>query len=266
MIKLLWESIKKPIFRENPNFKLDLEELNLNLQIAINKSVLMNAKENQGFIALTLSGGLDSSYCLAIIAQALENEIPIHTITVGNCPEHPDIQFARLMAEQCQTIHHEIIASPEEILAAKSSCQKLWGESRDGDAAVWLAYQKAAELGFKAIIAHDGIDELLGGYWDHRKHDDPNQKLAVFQNYWQRLEAGHLIPLMNKAEHFGIKVQLPYLDGYLVDFINQIPLDERSSREMSKIPLRQIAACYLPKEIIARQKYGFCNALKAERS
>jgi len=40
---------------------------------------------------------------------------------------------------------------------------------------------------FKAVIAHDGIDELLGGYWNHRKLQEAKLKHEYFNYFWKRL-------------------------------------------------------------------------------
>lgn len=223
-------------------------------------------KRNEGMICTTLSGGLDSSFCLAKIRELVGFEIPVHTFTIGGSEEYPDVQFARIISRRFGTIHHEWIPSKEEIRKAE---RELYSQRRDeprrsGNVAVFLAYQNIARHGFKCVIAHDGIDELLGGYWEHRKYDDEQKKAEVFQNFWGRLEKEHLLLLERKAQHFGIQVILPYLQKAVVEYIAKIPLRSRTTFKESKIPLRTIAKKHLPVEVIKRNKKGFCSALDRE--
>jgi len=135
------------------------------------------------------------------------------------------------------------------------------GITYPGDLAAFMIYREMSKLGQRCVIAHDGIDELLGGYWEHRCHKNATDKLQAFTNFWSCLWPEHIQPLQWKAEKFGIKIILPYLHLDLVSFLTRIPLDERTSCTVSKIPLRILAKKYLPLEIIERPKLGFCGAL-----
>ncbi|MDX9914165.1 MAG: asparagine synthase C-terminal domain-containing protein [Candidatus Moranbacteria bacterium] len=219
---------------------------------------------NNEVICTTLSGGIDSSFCLAKIRKAVGKNIPIHTFTIGVDEAYPDIQFARMVSEKFRTIHHEIIPQRGEINEAKKRMHVLLSGRPyfPGDIAVFLIYERIAREGFGCVIAHDGIDELLGGYWKHRECDRDNQKKKkVFQDFWSKLGAEHLLPLERISQYFGIKVLLPYLQIGVVEYISEIPLNERTTFKESKIPLRAIAKKYLPKEVIKRNKKGFCSAL-----
>jgi asparagine synthetase B (glutamine-hydrolysing) len=225
-------------------------------------------EENGGIICTTLSGGLDSSLCLAKIREIVGPDVLIHTFTTGGSEKHPDVQFSRDVSLLFGTIHHELIPSTDEIRKAKKEMSSKWKdearEHSDGDVAVFLTYQNIARHDFKCVIAHDGIDELLGGYWEHRKHKDGQMKAEAFQSIWKRLEDGHLLPLERKAHHFEIRVVLPYLQKDVVEYISRIPLNSRTKFEESKIPLRAIARKYPLEEVIERRKMGFCSALDEE--
>jgi len=76
-----------------------------------------------------------------------------------------------------------------------------------------------------------------------------------------KLVPEHLKPLQRDADHFRIKLLLPYLQLPVINYIAGIPVDQRTSRKISKIPLRNIARKYLPSDIIERKKKGFCDGL-----
>ncbi|MEK7598711.1 MAG: asparagine synthase C-terminal domain-containing protein [Patescibacteria group bacterium] len=219
------------------------------------------ALRRDGAIATTLSGGLDSSFCLAKIRETCGEKIMIFTFTIGGNESHPDVKHARIISKMFKTIHVEIIPKQEHLIEAETILKKTQPSVTHGDIAVFLAYQKIASHDFRIAISHDGIDELLGGYWDHRKALTMKEKKAAFVDRWARLSNEHLLPLEASARHFDIGVALPYLQREVVRYISRIPLNKRTSKEESKIPLREIARKYLPIEIIERKKMGFCSAL-----
>lgn len=214
-------------------------------------------------VATTLSGGLDSTFCLSKLKESTMPITNIHTFTIGYGKDHQDIIHARIAAKTFNAIHTEIIPTQKAKAWAKKKLARLTPveEVSLGDIAVFLAYKAIADHGFKTCIAHDGIDELLGGYWGHRSGRTKSEKKAAFQHFWAELIPKHIVPLEKSARFFGIKVLYPYLQPEVVEFISHIPVNERTNKKTSKIPLRRIASKHLPPEIIGRSKLGFCSAL-----
>ncbi len=216
----------------------------------------------EGKVYLALSGGLDSSLAVALLHHNLP-EARIITFTMGGTTNHPDIQHAKLVANQFNTEHHEIIPKPEEIEATMLEYRSIHPEvdleraTKTGDVDVHLLLKIMAKMGAKTILATDGIDELMGGYWDHRKDGSDIDRQERYKHFWNRLVPDHLAPLVSTADHFEIDVLFPYLDPKIVETISEIPLLERSSIDKSKKPLRHIAEKLdMPTEILTRPKRG----------
>lgn len=248
--------------------KWNLEELEDILKKSIKKAGEQALKENGGVIYMTLSGGIDSSLCTAILRKVLPAETRIITFSMGG-KNHPDLRFASMVAQKFQTEHHEFIPTMEQINKAKGEFAefgeiKARGENfGSGDMDVFLLYkliqEKISNEGKSfpvAVMAHDGIDELMGGYWAHRGTKTRQEKVDAFRRFWQELPKKHLENLSRSAALTNIKIIWPYLDQSLIEYISHIPLDERTSKQESKMPLRTIAKKYLPKEIIERSKKG----------
>ena len=257
------EVINLPIIdRENHRWSLRKLEAILfhSVRVCANRCL----KDNDGEIHTTLSGGLDSSFCLALIRKITGPDCPIHTYTSGGSERNPDIIFARRVSKLFGSIHHELIPSVRETRRAKDmfrNCQT--GIYRIGDLGLFLIYQFIVDLNNYrpiSLIAHDGIDELLGGYWDHRAPKEKGAKIKAFEELWSCLEDDHLRSLEKAANHFGISVIFPYLQKRVVEYIIRIPVEERTSHNRSKIPLRDIAKEYLPSGVIKRKKLGFITA------
>jgi asparagine synthetase B (glutamine-hydrolysing) len=248
--------------------KWSMEELEDILREAIDNCCVKCFVANPPYIATTLSGGIDSSFCLFRLRK--ENSMAeIHTFTIGGSKDHWDINHAEIMADFCKTEHHAIIPEKKDVFWAKKKLSEIRSvsakEITDGSAAVFLTYRAIADYGFQISIAHDGIDELLGGYPEHRFSPRTKaEKKMNFRKMWNELIPNHLLLLEKSARYFGIKVLFPYLQPEVVEYISHIPVNERTGRQESKIPLRRIAEKYLPREIIERPKKGFCDALKKD--
>lgn len=263
------EVVDLPVISEGKPWNItDLEGI---LRKSVENVAKQAIQDNNGKIYTTLSGGVDSSLCLAIITELFPSGTEIHTFTAGGSEKHPDIQFARIVSQLFNTTHHEIIVNQNEKRKVIKEFKVFYGDSPEteamikrGDINVWAVYQEIARLKAKSVIAHDGIDELMGGYWLHRQTAEggKTQQEAVFKRFWQDLQSKHLEPLEKTAGHFGITVLFPYLQRNLVEYISRIPVDKRASFNSGKIPLKEIAQKYVwPKIVVDRKKRGFIDAL-----
>lgn len=219
--------------------------------------------QNGGLIATCLSGGLDSSLALAMLRVWFNPEL-ICAFTIGGSENHPDVQISREVAKHFGVDHFVYIPNLAEIDSAERILSKVSSEKQAtrGDCGVFLLYKYIAARGIGAVLAHDGIDELMGGYWKHRSQANEEETREVFEKYWLELADKHLIPLEKSARYWGVDVLLPYLQKRVVRFISEIPLASRTSRAESKMPLRKLARQYcVPASVISRSKRGFCDAL-----
>jgi len=218
---------------------------------------------NGGQIDMCLSGGIDSSLSLAMM-RSLFPEATINVYTIAESGDHPDWMHAKQVAAHFHAVFHGSIPTVEAIATNRDELEILTGKKETlGSVGVFMLYRYAACNRISVMVAHDGIDELMGGYWAHRSQPSIETMYHAFCRSWDRLAADHLLPLMIKAAFYGITPVFPYLQKDAVEYITGIPLDARTSRQESKMPLRALAKKYgVPQEVIERKKIGFCDALK----
>jgi asparagine synthase (glutamine-hydrolysing) len=115
-------------------------------------------------LGVALSGGLDSSGIVALLAQQ-NGGGKVDTFTVGHGTDDPDVVSARLVAEHCRTNHHEIIVSAENI--ADLTPRVVWHlEEPLGQmetVQMYVNYREAARF-VKVLLIGEGADECFGGY------------------------------------------------------------------------------------------------------
>ena len=120
-------------------------------------------------LGMFLSGGIDSSAIAAVMSRMV-NE-PIKTFSVAfKEREANELEYARLVARQFKTNHHEVVVSPEDFFAALPKL--VWHEDEP------LAHPSSVALYFvsllasqhvKVVLTGEGSDELLAGYARYRK-------------------------------------------------------------------------------------------------
>lgn len=110
-----------------------------------------------------LSGGIDSSAVVAIMARLSDK--PIKTFSIGFEEEkYSEIKYARIVAEQFKTEHHEFIVKPNiiEILPELA----WYYDEPFADKSAVPSYYVAKEAGrhLKVVLNGDGGDEAFAGY------------------------------------------------------------------------------------------------------
>lgn len=196
---------------------------------------------------LSLSGGLDSSLILYYMAGIFHK---VCAFTIGYPLTHPDITYSTMAVNQFGNIEHIIYTpTPEEI-----------GTNTDESIPVKLFYKFLAKEKIKRIIACDGIDEFMAGYYDHQRQPDEN----TYYKFIRRLSNEHLKPLNDNSG--DIKVYLPYLDTRLLSLLSQIPLSDKVDIHHRKKIMVKLAQGKIHKEILERWKYGFCDALRIKET
>lgn len=114
-----------------------------------------------------LSGGIDSSLVVALMAEALE--APVRTFSIGFEAEgYNELPFARQVAERWKTEHHEFVVKPDAVAILP---KLVWYFSEPfGDASALPTYY-VSELSRRhvtVVLTGDGGDEAFGGYDRYR--------------------------------------------------------------------------------------------------
>ena len=149
------------------------EELTItNESMAINqlKGLLKKSAQYRSIsdvdIGCFLSGGLDSSVTTALMKPLLDYDL--HTFSIG-FDNFSEFDYARIVSEQFETEHHEIIISPSDFLG---NLKKItwYHDEPIGDAAIINNYYLAdlAKKYVKVVIAGESGDELFGGYNNYK--------------------------------------------------------------------------------------------------
>ncbi|MCP3663937.1 MAG: N-acetylglutaminylglutamine amidotransferase [Gammaproteobacteria bacterium] len=127
-------------------------------------------------VGVLLSGGLDSSLLVALLAES--GALDLRTFSVGfeDQPEEKgsEFEYSDQVVDRYQTRHRKILVPNDEVLkrlpeAVDAMAEPMFGQ--DAVAFYLLAEQVSKEI--KVVQSGQGADEVFGGYfWYHRMMAD----------------------------------------------------------------------------------------------
>jgi len=133
----------------------------------LNESIKMRLKCDVPF-GTFLSGGVDSSIVTAIAQKntITNNSQNINSFSIGfKEKSHNEAQFAKQVADELKTNHHEFIVSEKEAMQLVPDMFSSYGEPyADSSAIPTMMVAKLARNEVKMTLSGDGGDELFHGY------------------------------------------------------------------------------------------------------
>jgi len=128
-----------------------------------------------------LSGGLDSSVVVGLMAEASGRQV--QTFSIGfDDPELDELEPARRVAAHFHTDHHEFVVRPHAIDILDDVVQHFDEPFADGSAIPTWYVSKIAREHVTVVLSGDGGDELFGGYDRYL----PHPRVVAFDRYSPR--------------------------------------------------------------------------------
>lgn len=142
----------------------DIEEAGIYLNEILDKEVKMMMLADVPVCVVT-SGGLDSSYVTALARKYADH---LHSFNIwyeGNWPQD-ERHFAKEVADQYGTIHHQVIIREKDYL---DGIERMLGHIGQPNSAghclsTYVLFEAVSRAGFKVALTGEGADEFFGGY------------------------------------------------------------------------------------------------------
>ncbi len=250
-------------------------------------------------VASLLSGGIDSTLLSALYAKISDKKITTFSIGYEEHKRYDELEFARLAAKSIGSNHHETVLKKSEFLDAIPQVIAHLDEPLGDSACIPVYFLSKAvhDAGYKVVLSGEGSDEIFLGYDRYfeilkagmeKEYGgfievfDPSElaKLLRRPASVQRFESlkarsndskllsaidlSQWIPevLMTKVDRmsmaWSLESRAPFLDHRLVEHLLALP-DAIKIGSTTKSLLKNIAAKYIPREIVERQKKGFSS-------
>lgn len=223
---LVWRDGSARVFRywsvdEHPP-REDLEEAEASelLRAKLTEAVRLRLVSDVPLGAF-LSGGLDSSIVVALMAQL--SQTPVRTFSVGfEEAAYSELPFARAVAQRHHTQHTEFTVRPEN-LEILGRLVRHFGEPFADSSAIptWQVAQVTAGQ-VKVALSGDGGDELFSGYERYeavrvagKLHRNPAMRWLFAPGWWKWLGGGEQKGLRTRLRRFAESVPLADFERYL---------------------------------------------------
>src|SRR6185436_6311495 len=165
-----------------------------------------------------LSGGVDSSAVVALMAEVSER--PVQTFSIGfDEPQFDELDHARTVARHFGTDHHEFVVRPDGLSILDRLIEHFDEPFADSSAIPTWYVSEIARRHVTVVLSGDGGDELFGGYDRYL----PHQRVERFDRLpipGRRAIAGALWPLLphgvtgkNFLRHVARDPEGRYLDS-----------------------------------------------------
>lgn len=164
-----------------------------------------------------LSGGLDSSTVVALMARKLSQ--PVKTFTIGfKEAAYSELDDARIVAQHLGTEHHELVVQPDAVALLEKLVWHFDEPFADSSAVPTFLVSELARKHVKMVLTGDGGDELFGGY-DRYLRLLSLEKLGAMRGpaALALRGAGAMLPdpLGARLSAVGERLQLPFEQRYL---------------------------------------------------
>jgi asparagine synthase (glutamine-hydrolysing) len=234
----------KPLLKSLP--EQIAEELCRYLESAVKKHLTGSAA------GVWLSGGLDSSLLAALARPHVQH---LHTFS-GGLPGAPDLRYARYIARQLQSEHHEALISLEDCLAILP--ELIYNlESFDAllvrSSLINYFIAKISCQFVPAVFSGEGADELFAGYVYLKRYPVGLLSPLLIEKI-KELHNTDLQRVDRCASAHGVNVHLSYLDPDVLDYALRIPARFKIKDGVEKWILRQAASGKLSEAICNRPK------------
>jgi asparagine synthase (glutamine-hydrolysing) len=139
-------------------------------------------------VGILLSGGLDSSLLVALLAESGASNIQTFSIGFEDTPEEPgnEFEYSSLIAKRYSTVHHQDGISNDEVLSRLPEAVQAMAEpmvAQDAIAFYLLAERVSRHI--KVVQTGQGADEILGGYfWYPRMEMTLGTDLERFRSHY----------------------------------------------------------------------------------
>lgn len=183
------------------------------VHIALKEAVHKRLTASDVPVGVLLSGGLDSSLLVAMLAEAGVKNIKTFSIGFEDAPEEKgnEFEFSDLVVERYQTDHQKYLISNDDVLPRLHEAIEAMSEPMVGqDAIAFYLLSEKVSQDVKVVMSGQGADEVFGGYFWYNQMAEaaqgidtslPENALQAFAPYYFDRSHEEWLEVINPEYH-----------------------------------------------------------------
>ncbi len=183
-------------------------------------------------VGVLLSGGIDSSLLVGLLAEAGQKGLKTFSVGFEDAPEEKgnEFEYSDAVAQMFETEHHQLMVPNDQVLprlpeAFSNMAEPMFGQ----DAVAFYLLSEVVSKEVKVVQSGQGADEVFGGYfWYPRMHHSITPGIKRFSDeYFDRDHAEYLETVDSRFHTKDVTSEL------MQDLLDEVEADEYLDRVLA---------------------------------
>ncbi len=183
-------------------------------------------------VGVLLSGGIDSSLLVGLLAEAGQKGLKTFSVGFEDAPEEKgnEFEYSDAVAKKFDTEHHQLMVPNNQVLprlpeAFQNMAEPMFGQ----DAVAFYLLSEVVSKEVKVVQSGQGADEVFGGYfWYPRMHHSITPGIKRFSDeYFDRDHEEYLETVNSRFHTDDVTSQL------MQDLLDEFEADEYLDRVLA---------------------------------
>jgi len=183
-------------------------------------------------VGVLLSGGIDSSLLVGLLAEAGQKGLKTFSVGFEDAPEEKgnEFEYSDAVAQMFETEHHQLMVPNNQVLprlpeAFANMAEPMFGQ----DAVAFYLLSEVVSKEVKVVQSGQGADEVFGGYfWYPKMHHSIKKGIKRFSDeYFDRDHAEYLETVDSRFHTDDVTSEL------MQDLLDEVEADEYLDRVLA---------------------------------
>jgi len=183
-------------------------------------------------VGVLLSGGIDSSLLVGLLAEAGQKGLKTFSVGFEDAPEEKgnEFEYSDAVAEKFGTEHHQLMVPNNQVLprlpeAFANMAEPMFGQ----DAVAFYLLSEVVSKEVKVVQSGQGADEVFGGYfWYPRMHHSITPGIRRFSDEYFDRDHDEYLQTVDSRFHTG-----DVTSQIMQDLLDEVEADEYLDRVLA---------------------------------
>lgn len=158
-------------------------------------------------VGVLLSGGIDSSLLVGLLAEAGQKGLKTFSVGFEDAPEEQgnEFEYSDAVAQHFNTEHHQLMVPNDQVLPRLPEAFAHMAEPMFGqDAVAFYLLSEVVSKEVKVVQSGQGADEVFGGYfWYPRMHHSITPGIKRFADEYFDRDHDEYLEMVDRRYHVG---------------------------------------------------------------